>query len=124
MTGVQTCALPILPRLGNENIGQTIDYDKPTSRVRTMTIDGAGLKRVDLIKLDIEGMELEALAGAVETIKRERPILYVETIKVDGEQVRVVLGELGYTVLPHGMNVLAIHKDDPCGAHIKFDKAA
>jgi FkbM family methyltransferase len=29
-----------------------------------MTLDSLGLARIDLIKLDVEGMELEALEGA------------------------------------------------------------
>ena len=33
--------------------------------------------RIDMIKMDIEGAELEALQGAIKTIKRERPILAV-----------------------------------------------
>lgn len=111
-------------RLGNENIGQAINYDKPTSRVRTMTIDNAGLSRVDLIKMDIEGMELEALSGAVNTIKRDKPLLYVETVKIDGTQLSAMLDTLGYRQLPHGMSVLCIHKDDPVFSHIKVEKQA
>lgn len=42
------------------------------------TIDGLELERCDLIKADVEGMERDVLAGARETIKRCRPILYVE----------------------------------------------
>jgi FkbM family methyltransferase len=36
------------------------------------------LTRVDVIKVDIEGAELRALRGAVETLERFRPILFVE----------------------------------------------
>ena len=42
------------------------------------TIDGLNLPRCDFMKVDVEGMELEALEGAEETIQRFRPIIYVE----------------------------------------------
>jgi FkbM family methyltransferase len=45
----------------------------------TITIDdfvaSEGIPRVDFIKLDIEGAELEALKGAEKTIKKHRPVL-------------------------------------------------
>lgn len=34
--------------------------------------------RVDLIKIDVEGMEQDVLAGAVEAIREWKPVLYVE----------------------------------------------
>lgn len=111
-------------RLGNENIGQSINYDKPTSRVRTMTIDSAGFTRVDLIKMDIEGMELEALAGAIDTIKRDKPVLFIETVKIDGKQLAEVIATLGYRMLPYGMSSLCIHEDDPILSHVKVEKKA
>src|SRR5207247_9520522 len=37
-----------------------------------------GLKRVDLIKLDVEGAETHVLAGAAQTLERFRPILLTE----------------------------------------------
>jgi FkbM family methyltransferase len=111
-------------RLGNENIGQPIDYTKPASRVRTMTIDSSDLDRVDLIKMDIEGMELEALAGAMVTIQKHKPVLFVETIKIDKAQLQRLLSELGYRCYPHGMSVLCIHADDPIAAHLHVGKSA
>jgi FkbM family methyltransferase len=36
------------------------------------------LKKVDLIKIDVEGFELEVLKGSVETIKNFKPVLYIE----------------------------------------------
>jgi FkbM family methyltransferase len=41
-------------------------------------LDVLGLDDVDLLQLDTEGYELEALRGAVETIKRSHPIIQVE----------------------------------------------
>jgi FkbM family methyltransferase len=49
--------------------------------VVTTTIDDLvrerGLERVDFVKLDIEGAELDALAGAAETLRRFRPRLAI-----------------------------------------------
>lgn len=38
----------------------------------------AGLDRLDLVKLDVEGVELAVLDGAADTLRRFRPILVVE----------------------------------------------
>ena len=50
--------------------------------VRVETIDALvhrhRLERVDVIKLDIEGSEVDALLGAKETIARFRPVLLIE----------------------------------------------
>ena len=46
--------------------------------VRLVALDTLDLQRVDFMKVDIEGMEEKALRGAAETIKRCRPVLYVE----------------------------------------------
>ena len=53
------------PRAGGEFIGQPVDYGSPIgdSRVHP-AIDSLDLQRLDLLKIDIEGMEIEALAGA------------------------------------------------------------
>lgn len=112
------------PRVGTEFIGQAIDYGKPTSKVKQIMIDGLGLERLDLMKLDVEGMEAEALDGARETIDRCKPILFIETIKSDKKAIAGALRNAGYTILPNGMNILAVHKDDPTLSNIAVEKAA
>ena len=47
------------------------------------------------------------------------PMLVVEIIKTDRDQLRAWLENLGYSVIPGGMNFDAIHKDDKCMADIK-----
>lgn len=47
-------------------------------RIGTLTIDELQLENVGLICLDIEGMEPLALAGAIETLERCKPVLMVE----------------------------------------------
>ncbi len=107
-------SLELKPRADTEFIGQPIDYsDGKTVAIEKITIDALSLPRVDFIKLDIEGMELEALAGAQVTIERSRPIVLVESIKAGREPLRAHLAERGYKVADAGMNLLAIHKSDP-----------
>jgi FkbM family methyltransferase len=102
-----------------EFIGQDIDYSEGKMvDVRAITLDAFNFPRLDLIKIDVEGMELDALAGATKCIATHRPILLIEAIKVDGAKLRAVLESWNYSVVTSGINVLAIHKDDTCLAHI------
>ena len=106
-------SLELRQRDGNEFIGQPIDYSEANSvAIRKITLDALSLPRVDLIKIDIEGMELEALDGAQATIEKSRPILLVESIKASRELVRAWLEKRSYQVVDAGLNLLAIHKSD------------
>lgn len=49
--------------------------EKP--KIPVMKIDDMGLEHVDIITIDIEGSEYEALQGAKELILRDKPILFV-----------------------------------------------
>jgi FkbM family methyltransferase len=48
------------------------------NRISSLTIDNLELSACDLIKIDVEGMELPVIRGALQTIRRFSPILYVE----------------------------------------------
>lgn len=111
-------------QVGIEHIGQAVDYAKPTARVSMVTVDSLGLERLDLLKLDLEGMESDAIRGAERTIERCKPILFVETIKSDKAAISQTLRDAGYIVMPNGMNVLAIHQSDPTLENVKVEKAA
>lgn len=45
--------------------------------IPVMKIDDMGLPKVDIVTMDIEGTEYEALAGAEQTLLRDRPIVFV-----------------------------------------------
>ena len=52
----------------------------PLSMIR---LDDFALQRCDLMKIDVEGMELDVLFGAAETIARHRPPIYFEQARED-----------------------------------------
>jgi FkbM family methyltransferase len=103
----------------NEFIGQRIDYTENTATVRKLALDEYNLPRLDVIKIDIEGMELEALEGAKESIQRCRPMMLIEKIKTDAGQLRQVLTGYGYEMFEVGINMLAIHSSDKALPEIK-----
>ncbi len=57
----------------------------PTSgtMVKVVRIDDLKLTRCNLIKVDVEGMEVDVLAGAAATIERFRPVLFVENNTIE-----------------------------------------
>ncbi|WP_315831492.1 FkbM family methyltransferase [Bradyrhizobium prioriisuperbiae] len=106
-------SLELRQRPQTEFIGQAIDYSpEKTVEVRMMKLDELGLARCDLIKIDVEGMEMEALEGGQQTIERAHPIMLIESIKADKAQLRNWLAERGYNVMDAGINLLAIHSSD------------
>ncbi len=113
-------SLELRQRAGNEFIGQPIDYAKNTVVIRKIAIDEIGLPRVDFIKIDIEGMELEALEGARQTIEKSRPMMLIEKIKTDATQLIKWLEDCGYKVVQVGINMLAIHTTDKTLADINI----
>jgi FkbM family methyltransferase len=73
---------------------------RPVPRV---TLDAyAEAERVTFVKIDIEGMEAEAIAGAHALIARHRPVLFVENDRRDrSPQLIADLFALGYRLFWH-----------------------
>lgn len=112
-------SLEIKKSATNEFIGQHIDYsDNKTQPTQMRSIDSFGLQRLDFIKIDIEGMEMDALMGARETIARCRPQLMIEKIKSNETEITDFLKQRGYIIFPLGINLLAVHESDPVGKEI------
>jgi len=114
-------SLELRQSVRNEFIGQKIDYAANTVVIRKLTLDEINLPRVDFIKIDIEGMELEALEGARQTIDRSQPIMLLERIKTDSKQLTSWLETRGYNVAQAGINLVAVHNSDKTMADIKFN---
>lgn len=87
-----------------ENLGgRAMDAGTPGSmQVPVMTLDGLKLPRCRLIKIDAEGMERAVIQGGTETIRRHRPLLYVENNKQDRSAALIgAIGDLGYRLYWH-----------------------
>jgi FkbM family methyltransferase len=112
-------SLELRQRQTNEDIGQAIHYDEARlSPVRVISIDSLEFPRLDFLKIGVEGMEDEVLAGAAKTIDRCRPVMTVEHIKSDGQALVRTLTGYGYRCMFVGMNILAVHESDPTLSHI------
>ena len=68
--------------------------------VPTITVDSLGLDRLDMLKVDVEGHELQVIAGAKATITRCLPVLVIEIEQRFHEQpISMIFGDieaLGY----------------------------
>jgi FkbM family methyltransferase len=77
-------------------------------RVQQRTIDSYDFDNVELIKLDVEGMEQSAIEGAGATIDRCRPVLYVEYLKSDRDALERQIARFDYAIHVHGDNLLCL----------------
>lgn len=116
--------------------GVSLGHWQMGEEVRCITIDSLALPACHVMKIDVEGMEAEVLAGAGQTIARHRPILYVENDReAKSKALLEAMLALGYRLwwhLPHlyssanafgnehnlfpgirSINVLAIPKERP-----------
>jgi FkbM family methyltransferase len=87
----------------NRNIGMYHINLEESGFITTIQIDDLNLPVCDLIHLDIEGFEFEALKGGIETIKRCKPVIALEWMNHGerygnpDEKIEQFLTELGYT---------------------------
>jgi FkbM family methyltransferase len=75
---VDTCRVR---RDGKPNAHEGITHVVPGGAIPTIRIDDLALPVCDLIYLDVEGSELPALRGAVDTLGRCRPVVAIEVNK-------------------------------------------
>jgi len=59
---------------GNIHVGVNENYET----VKLHKLDTLQIENVSLIKIDVQGFEKKVLIGAKETIKKNRPIIYIE----------------------------------------------
>ena len=98
-----------------EQIGQVRRQDPSRQEyVRLVSIDSLAYPAVHFMKVDVEGMELDVLIGAAATIRRDRPLIFVEYLKGDRKALAGWLLAEGYRLFTHRHNWLCL----PPGANL------
>jgi FkbM family methyltransferase len=82
--------------------GVALEGQKSGERVPLITVDSLGLDKCDLLKVDVEGMEQDVVEGAIATINRCRPLLYVENDRQEKAPALIrTIDKLGYDMYWH-----------------------
>lgn len=121
---------------GAYSLHQDTGFDKVPNKlpVEMNRLDDFGLPGCDLLKVDVEGMEIDVLKGAKNLIQQYKPILYVENDRIHkSEELYNWITSQGYECWQHfprlhnennynqidynafggcvSANILCIHKD-------------
>lgn len=91
------------------NAGMSSKYmDTPLTRKITVNqqtldsfVESHNINKVDFLKMDIQGAEMDLLAGAATMIARFKPTIFLEALQIynDIQTMYAELGKYGYTVL-------------------------
>jgi FkbM family methyltransferase len=96
--GTTFMTIPLDAESNTENLYQSHIVASPGTEssfaVSTLTVDSLQLPRVDFIKVDVEGHELEVLRGSRETLARHHPTLMVEV--TSSRTVEFLCDEMNY----------------------------
>ncbi len=99
--------------------GQDVDYESLVD-TRVITLDSLRFPRVDLIKIDVEGMEAEVLTGAQDTLRRYKPMIYAEHTICGLDALKgAIPDDYRYVLQPDGANALCFHEADPIAEMIR-----
>lgn len=87
------------------NLGSTTFRKSDKGEFPMITLDefvrAYNITSIDILKIDVEGMELEVLKGATHSLKRFKPLLYVELnqVKSNVNDIKKFLQEHGFILL-------------------------
>lgn len=87
--------------VARDNRGMMCVHENGSGRFPILPLDTFGFKKLDFLQLDVEGYESHVLLGALETIKRCRPVIMFEDKMLDKRYGKVehpmdILEPLGY----------------------------
>lgn len=83
---------------GRGGLGATSLAADKAGEISVTTLDSMISGRVDLLKIDVEGMEMSVLAGSRELIRRSRPLIFVEIANRNTPALMAWLSDAGYAV--------------------------
>ncbi len=81
-------------------------------KVTSKRIDSLRLERLDFLKIDVEGMELAVLNGALETIKRCKPLIMAEHIHAKVDALEPFFKSIGYSTAAGPIDMYAAYGEN------------
>jgi FkbM family methyltransferase len=124
--------LPLRAGSSAASLNKLHPQDKNNSiEILTKRLDDVGqirnLDKISLIKIDVEGAELDVIKGALETIRKNKPVLFIELLrkwsKVFGyhpNDVLIILQELGYNVFEVNSELTSLESIDEATISTNF----
>jgi FkbM family methyltransferase len=99
-----------------------VDTNGTLSAVPMIPIDDLALHRLDFLKIDVEGMELDVLKGARESIKKFRPYCWVEYWKCDRQELIQFFTSHNYTLYKMDpLNILCVPMEKQHGSGLTIN---
>jgi FkbM family methyltransferase len=98
-----TILVPQLDPMKEQNFGGlSLGAWAQGESVPLLTLDSLQLNPCNFVKLDVEGMERQVLEGAVDTLSRHQPVLYVENDRSEKSAALIQwLMDFGYRLYWH-----------------------
>ena len=95
--------VPALDYSAENNFGgASLQNGAGGERVQVIPLDSVRLSSLRLLKIDVEGMEVEVLSGARRLIARHRPLLYVENDRQENSRrLMGLIEKFGYDMWWH-----------------------
>ncbi len=84
---------------GRGGLGATSLTPDPAGEISVAPLDSMVSGPVDLLKIDVEGMEMSVLAGSRELIRRSKPLIFVEIANRNTPALMEWLDNTGYRVM-------------------------
>ncbi len=115
---------------GKNRITENLQGDKKNSTsIKVITLDTYAkennIKNINLIKIDVEGFEHNILLGGIETIRANKPILFIEIVdenlvyhNTSATALIQLLEKEKYTIIEAGTNKEITSNLDFSGCHI------
>ena len=94
----------VIKSFDKTNIGGTRLTEAPSDKkgnIKLKTLDSFNFddKKIDLIKIDVEGMDYLVLTGAIKTIKKYKPLILIESFPEEYNITKRILLALGYKII-------------------------
>jgi FkbM family methyltransferase len=86
--------------MNTASLGEASIYDSASGSLTAVSGDEALKdKRVDFVKIDVEGLEMRVLKGLTETIEKGRPTIYIEVDNANRTEFDLFLTEKKYEIV-------------------------